>query len=66
MAFHEYMPDCPIVQFTTSKQTGEKFALTKLWGQDNQDINKCKDTPFLNWVITKQLLQQCSGLEQWI
>ena len=40
----------------------EAFSLTNFLGQEHQAINKCKDTSFLNWVITKVFSQQFSGL----
>ena len=36
----------------------EEFSLTKIWGQEHQAIHKCKETSFINWLMTKRLLQK--------
>ena len=54
------MNTCQTVQlFSLTRQIkpGEEVAMDKLLWQDNQAVHKCKDTSFINLVITKRLFQ---------
>ena len=57
MEMDKDIPGQTIFSLSHQKQLVEEVTLNNLGGKDQYVINKCKDTSFIHWVITKCVFQ---------